>query len=128
MISLAVPREGQRTVPKLSSITRVQQNSQLAARCVVGFTGGCANATPKQWGGNGRCLQIIGSSLFNWNTRRARLAHEAGGRRIFGTARCPRRCRTAGQKRETRDGGDETNGYFRVLKSHKRACSDGWRR
>ena len=76
---------------------------------------------------HGSSLQIIGCSLFNWNICRARLAHNARGRRIFGTARCLRRCRTAGQKRQTRDGGDQANGFFRVFKSHKRASSDGWR-
>ena len=74
-------------VPQPSSFTRAQQNSKFAARCVVRFTGGCPNSGPEQWCGHGGSLQIIACSLFNWDICGARLAHDARGRRIFGTPR-----------------------------------------
>src|SRR5580765_171952 len=102
MIGVVVPVERQRTVPKLPSFTRAQQNGEFAARRVVGFTGGCPNAAPEQWCGHGGGLQIIGCSLVSWDIRGACLAHEARGRRIFRPPYCPRRCRTTGEQRDTR--------------------------
>ena len=85
MISRVVASERQRLVPQPSSFTRAQQNGHFTACRVIGFTGGCPNAGPEQWSGHRGGLQIIGCSLFNWNVCGARLAHEAGSRRIFGT-------------------------------------------
>ena len=107
-------------VPQPSSFTRAQQNGEFAARCVIGFTGGCPNSGPEQWCGHGGSLQIIGCSLFNWDICGARLAHEARGRRIFGTPYCLRRRRTTGEQRDTRYPGDQANGCFCVFKLHKR--------
>ena len=126
MIRGAVCRESHRLIPQLSSFTRPQQNSEFAAGCVVGFTGGCPNSGPEQWCGHGGSLQIIPCSLFNGDICGARLAHEACGRRIFGTACCLRCRRAAGKERKTRDSSDQANGYFRVFKLHRRrACSHG---
>src|SRR5262249_1608658 len=48
----------------------------------------------------------------------SRLAHEARGRRIFGTARHVRRRRAAGQKRQTRDSSNQASGYLPVFNPH----------
>src|SRR4029077_14314120 len=48
MISVVVPGERQRTVPKLSCFTATKQDSKFSTGCVIGFTSGCPNSGPEQ--------------------------------------------------------------------------------
>ena len=106
-------------VPQFAAFTGVQQNGKFTARRIVGLTGGCPNAAAQHGGSHSRCLQIVGRPFFNWHAQRARLTHDARGRRIFRTVRRLRRCRTAGKKGDTRYGGDQANGAYCVARLHK---------
>src|SRR4029450_6077926 len=126
MIRLVVCGKSQRMVPQPPSFTGAKKNGKFTAGCVVSIDGWCLLSTgAQQWSRHGSDLQIISGSYLDRHLRRARLAHDAGGRRVLKAAGCLRRSRAPSKKREACSGGDEasSSGYCRLFIVHKLGVS-----
>ena len=86
-------------VPQPSSFAGAKQNGKFAAGRVVSITRWCfLSPGAQQRSGHGSDLQISGGSCLDRHLQRARLAQDAGGRRVLKAACCLRCSRAADEK------------------------------
>src|SRR6266403_3944288 len=122
MIRRVACAEGEWMVPKPSAFAGAKQHGKFPAGRVVSITRWCfLSAGAEQRSGHGSDLQIIGGSCLDRHLRRARLAQDAGGRRVLKATCCLRRSRATDEKCDACYRRDDSNldRNFRFVKNHR---------